>query len=130
MGNFNDGYDLIFGKDKPVQHGSWVQDIKTGRFIPKSEITYSSPDAPAVLTAPEPFISPIDGTLIDDRAQLRRHNKRHGVTDFRDYGKGYFERKQQERETVLRSSSSSAKEERVHEIKRAMQMHGAMNDVE
>jgi len=126
-GNFEAEFERIFG-DKPVQRGSWVQDHKTGKLIPKSEINAIDPDAPAILRSPEAFVSPIDGTVIDDRGKLRAHNKRHGVTNTQDYGEGYFDRKAKERETVLRGDSASAKQERVNEIKRAMQMHGADHD--
>lgn len=120
---FDDGYDAIFGKDvKPVR-GSWVQDAKTGEFIDKSERYVADPEAPMVWASPEEFRSPIDGQMISDRGQLRRHNTKHGVTNIADYGQGYFERKAGERESVLRGNSRAAKDERVDTIKRAIAQH-------
>ena len=120
---FEDAFDRIFGKDKKPERGSWVQDSETGEFIPRGEYQAADPDAPAVLGSPEAFVSPIDGTVIDDRGALRRHNKRHGVTNIADYGDTYFERKASERQAVLSSSTRQAKEERVETIKRAIAHH-------
>ena len=43
------------------------------------------------------FTSPIDGTVITSPQKLKEHNKRHGVTDARDYSKQYLENKATER---------------------------------
>lgn len=43
------------------------------------------------------FVSPINGEVISDRGQLRRHMKIHGVTNPSDY-KDHFEKKKRERE--------------------------------
>jgi len=120
---FEDGYDAIFGKDKQAVRGSWVQDAKTGEFIDKSERYVADPDAPMVLGSPEEFRSPIDGQMISDRGQLRRHNAKHGVTNIQDYGSGYFDRKASERQAILRGDSRAAKDERVDTIKRAIAQH-------
>ena len=120
---FEDGYDAIFGKDKKPERGSWVQDSKTGEFIPKGEYQTVDPDAPMVLKALDEFISPIDGQRITDRGQLRRHNKQHGVTNIADYGSSYFDRKQSERDAVLSGNTRQAKNERVETIKRAIAQH-------
>lgn len=120
---FDAAFDAIFGEGKKVERGSWVQDSETGDFVPKSEYQTVDPDAPAVLGSPEAFTSPIDGTVIDDRGALRRHNKRHGVTNIADYGESYFERKAGERERVLSGNTQQAKNERVETIKRAIAHH-------
>lgn len=48
----------------------------------------------------EPFVSPIDGSVITGRAALREHNKRHNVTNVADYNKpgGQWEKQAKERE--------------------------------
>ena len=125
---FDAGYEAIFGANKPIERGSWVQDSETGEFIPKSELGRHDPDAPAVHGGIEAFKSPIDGTMIDDRAKLRAHNQRHGVTNISDYGdndgKAYFERKASERQRTIEGQTREAKQERVETIKRAMSQHG------
>jgi hypothetical protein len=120
---FEDSYDRIFGSDKKPEPGSWVQDSKTGELVSKSEYQRSEPDAPMIMKPLEEFRSPVDGSIISDRAQLRRHNARHGVTNIADYGGSYFERKASERETVLSGRSRQAKAERVDTIKRAIAQH-------
>lgn len=125
--HFEENFTAIFG-DKPIERGSWVQDSETGKLIPKSEANLHDPDAPAVHGGIESFVSPIDGTLIDDRAKLRAHNTKHGVTNINDYGdnngREYFERKRGERERLLSGNTRQSKEERVETIKRAMAKHG------
>lgn len=76
----------------------------------------------AILKSPEAFTSPIDGTLIDDRGKLREHNKKHGVTDIRDYGEKYFDRKQKERSAEIQGKTPAAKRDRVEALKRTMHL--------
>jgi len=125
---FDEEYDRIFGKDKKPERGSWVQDPETGKLIDKADLYRVDPNAPAILGSPEPFVSPIDGTLIDDRAQLRRHNKKHGVTNLQDFGdnggEAFFERKRRERSAEMTGATREAKAQRVETIKRAMYDHG------
>jgi hypothetical protein len=40
--------------------------------------------APMIAKEEPPFISPIDGKLVSGRAQLREHNRRHDVVNWRD----------------------------------------------
>lgn len=124
---FEAAFDRIFGTERKPERGTWVQDPETGELVPKSQFNSHDPQAPAVLGSPEPFTSPIDGTLIDDRRKLREHNKRHGVTNINDYGENngesYFKRRESERAAILASNTRQAKEERVETIKRAIARH-------
>lgn len=45
----------------------------------------------------EEFVSPIDQSIIRTPADLRAHNRRHGVTDMRDYSPEYLAKAQNER---------------------------------
>lgn len=125
---FDEGYEAIFGKDHKPQRGTWVQDAETGEFIEKSLRGNLDPDAPAIHGSPEPFVSPIDGTVISDRAALRRHNQQHGVTNIQDYGenngKAYFDRKATERQRNIDGSTREAKAQRIETIKENMHRHG------
>ena len=102
----------------PVKGGSWVQDPDTGEFVPKAEYyrNKSQSGTPMILGNMEAFKSPIDGRMISDRGQLRKHNQEHGVTDPRDYGAGYFARKEKERAYAHRSDTPEAVRERKKEI--------------
>ena len=45
----------------------------------------------------EPFVSPIDQTVIGSRPQLEAHNKRHNVTNTADYSPDYVAKKGKQR---------------------------------
>ena len=48
----------------------------------------------------EPFVSPVDGTVISDRKQLREHNKRNNVVNTAEFSPEFLERKREERERL------------------------------
>lgn len=108
---------------KAVQAGRWIQDPMTGKLIPASEYRASTPQQPEIMKPLEAFKSPIDGSEIRDRSQLRRHNQQHGVTDYRDYGDAYFARKAREREAVFKSESEQFRRERRQAIAEAFKRH-------
>ena len=127
---YRENYAKIFGDRTRTQTGSWVVHPDTGEVVPRSE--YNPPRrgsaSASILRSPDAFVSTIDGTVISDRAQLRRHNEMHGVANLSDYGEnngaGYFERKASERESVLAGNTPRAKRERIETIKTAIQKHG------
>ncbi len=45
----------------------------------------------------EAFVSPVDGTVISDRKQLREHNERNGVVNTAEFGTDHWDRKAKER---------------------------------
>lgn len=122
---YKENYEKIFGNKTRPETGSWVWHPITMELIPKSE--YVRPETlsgPMIMKGIEEFKSPVDGSIISDRSKLREHNRRHGVTNIRDYGdKGYFDRKAGERQAELAGTSRRAKEERVDTIKRAIDQY-------
>lgn len=125
---YKKGYELAFG-DPPVVKGHWIFDPEQSRFVRPEE--YAPPvtgGSAAILKQLDEFKSPIDGSVITDRAQLRRHNKEHGVSNLSDFGenngKAYFERKDGERQANINGSTRQAKNERVETIKRTLAQHG------
>ena len=98
---------------------SWIQDPKTGKLIPRHEYQ-SEQETSHFVSAFTEFVSPIDGSTIANRDQLAEHNRRHGVTNIRDYGENYFENKAKERRQTLRGDSPAAKRERINTILDAM----------
>jgi hypothetical protein len=44
----------------------------------------------------ESFRSPVDGSIISDRKQLREHNKRNGVVSAEEFSDEYYARKERE----------------------------------
>ena len=94
----------------------YVQDKETGKFVEKHLATQNHSPAVHIL---EPFVSPIDGTVIRDAAQLRSHNKKHDVTDRRDWGPDWFERKGKELELKRQGLDPESKRERIAALKQA-----------
>jgi hypothetical protein len=48
----------------------------------------------------EPFVSPVDGSVISDRKQLREHNRKHNVVNTAEFSTEFLERKRKERERL------------------------------
>ena len=95
---FDENFDRIFGGHKQSKGGSFVQDPSTGELIDR-DLLECRPrvNAPMVMKPLEAFQSPIDRSVIRTREQLKVHNKRHGVTNVRDYKDGYVEKKAHKR---------------------------------
>ena len=97
MTSFKDNFNAIFGKDKPVERGSFTQ-TKDG-LVPRGTVA-TQVNAPMVMAGLPEFQSPIDKTMISSRKQLAEHNKRYGVTNVADYSNGYVEKKAVAREAA------------------------------
>ena len=104
---------------------SWVQDPATGKLIPKEEWIHRSQPSTYVHGDISPFVSPIDGSTIYTRRQLAAHNRRHGVTDVRDYGPDWFPRKAKERNAAITGKHDKA--DRIEAIKRSLYQHGVID---
>ena len=100
---------------------TYVQDPETGEFVEKVKVRHIH--SAAVHTF-EPFTSTIDGTRIRDAAQLASHDKKHGVTDPRNYGPDWFARESKRRDDRLTGQTKADKQDRVNTINRAMQARG------
>ena len=107
----------------------YIQDPVTHKLIPKEEykrrfkqlIGYEVNQAKTAFIQGdiEPFISPIDKSIITSKSSLREHNRKHGVTDIRDYGSEYFERKHKERSDTLSSRTCEQRKDRINDILKA-----------
>jgi hypothetical protein len=122
---YKERYTSLFG-DKPIVRGSWIFDRDQMRLVPRDEYVnpHSGNDAHSILKPLDPFVSPIDGSLIDDRSKLRKHNKEHGVTNVADYGSGYFERRGKEKYADSIGATKEAKRERVAALQETMHKFG------
>lgn len=69
----------------------------------------------------EPFVSPVDGSVITGRKALREHNKKHDVTNAADF-KGEWERAAKERARFFSGDTSydsnRRKEHLIHAIEK------------
>lgn len=75
---------------------------ETGKseFIPIGD-GHSRVAAPAVHGDIQPFVSPVDGTLITDRKQLREHNKRNNVVSASEFDDSHYKRRAEEKQRLL-----------------------------
>ena len=94
---------------------TYVYDKNTGKVVEKSKRTDPAPGAIHIFT---PRISQIDGTEIRDAAQLAAHDRKHGVTDPRNYGPDWFARKSKERDDRLTGQTKADKQDRLNVIAR------------
>ena len=99
----------------------YVQEPATLKLVPKEEYRPPVPAGPAIIGLTKPFVSPVDGTLIDDLAKLRKHNKRHGVTDARDYGESWIPRRAAD---IAKERAKSDKADRIEQLKHSIEKHG------
>ena len=101
---------------------SYVQDPKTLKLVPKDEYYASESENKAnyaIHGEIEPFISPVDGTLIDDRAKLRAHNKRNNVENVADADVSYMKQRYQEGK---RAQARRDKEDRQNILKNLLNL--------
>ena len=98
---------------------SWVQDPETGELVPKEEYYGSRQTFHGVLGEIEPFVSHVDGTLIDSRKALREHNARNNVEQA-DFDSSTIKARQAERE-ALYGGKPYDRERRIDAIKFAVE---------
>ncbi len=92
----------------------WTQDRETGKFIEVQKVRKAS-NGPYVHRDIEPFVSPVDGSVISSANQLRDHNKKHGVSNDLD-----SLREQTQRE-MLRTPYTGTREERITAIRESIE---------
>lgn len=84
---------------------------------------HTKKEGPQIIKSIEPFKSPVDGSIISDHAQLREHNRRHGVTDSRDYSADFVHKRRLDREARLTGSSKDDIIDRKRALARAIDRH-------
>ena len=88
----------------------------TSRFDPVGSSTVRTLQG-AIHGAIQSFVSPVDGSVITDRNQLREHNKRNGVVNAEEFSQGHFDRAAEKRAQFFEGQhSSKEKLERKREI--------------
>jgi len=95
----------------------WRQDKVTGKLIPIDQAARAQGRSPHILGDIESFVSPVDGTVITDRAQLREHNKRNNVVNAGEFSQEFYDRKAKERARLYTGEQTTAeKQQRGEEI--------------
>ena len=96
---------------------------KDGKVVLK-EHYIRLPQGIMIQTDIEPFISPITKEVISSRSHLRIHNKRHGVTDMRDYSHEFMLKRSTERVNEMTGNNPKAKAERIECVKQTLEKFG------
>jgi hypothetical protein len=99
---------------------TWVQDPSTGKLIPKEQYQRGGSDAPYIQGDIADFVSPIDGRVISDRGQLRRHMAEHGVTNSQDYSPAFLLDRSKKRDEAMMGNTRQDKADRIDLIRRAL----------
>lgn len=76
---YRENLERIFGKDKKVKKGRYVQ--VDGKLIPAEQYTPKENSSPYVMSDIEPYRSVLDGSIISSRSQHRAHKRQHGVVE-------------------------------------------------
>ena len=56
----------------------------------------------------DPYVSPVDGSIISDNKTLREHNKRNNVVHTAEFNPEFQERKRKERERLYKGEHTPA----------------------
>ncbi len=86
----------------------WRQDSKTGQMIPIDEGARQAARSPTIQGDILSFVSPVDGSVITDRAQLREHNKRNNVVNASEFTPEFYAGKAKERADFYAGRKSPA----------------------
>ncbi len=92
---------------------TYIFDPKTKKMVEKPKFQRNSSTAVHTFS---PRISAIDGTQIRDAAQLASHDKKHGVTDPRNYGPDWFARESNRRDERLTGQTKADKLDRLNTL--------------
>lgn len=125
--NFDEGFDRIFGspderKARRVKEAA----EKAENEKAFKQATKSLGASAQVQNSIQPFKSPIDGSIITCRSQLKEHNKRHGVTDSRDYSPEYYAKKAVEHKANTLGQTPEARHERRQLIEKTLYKYGVL----
>jgi hypothetical protein len=107
----------------------WRQSLneETGKyeFIPVDTAAIRHSSGIALHGDIETFVSPVDGSVISDRKQLREHNKRNNVVNAGEFSDAFYEKKAKERERHYTGEKT-----RAETYARRCEMHEIINKLE
>jgi hypothetical protein len=98
---------------------SWIQ--IDGKLIPKDEYTGDNTRGMSFQVMPDiqPLQSPIDGSIINSRPQLKAHNAKHGVTNSADYSPEFLAKRRKETHMQATGQDKASQQERIQTLSRA-----------
>lgn len=84
----------------------WIQHPITLELIPRDEYVPPKEARHFIFNDLQPFVSPIDGSVISDRRQYRNHCDKHGVRPASEFPPEHYAQKAKEREAHYKGQSS------------------------
>lgn len=88
----------------------YIQDPITLELVPAHQYRAPATKVHEIQGDIEPFVSPIDQTVISSRAHLREHNRRHNVTHANDYSPEFLAQRKRQREAFFQPNSRERKQ--------------------
>jgi len=89
----------------------WIQkydkETDTSTFVPADEAARQSDMSAVVRGDIEPFVSPIDGSIISGTKQMRDHYKHHDVVPTAEFSPEFLEKKRKEREKFYKGERTT-----------------------
>lgn len=94
----------------------YIQHPETNKLIPAEE--YESPSEVHHFAQGDfkSYVSPVDGTLIDDRGKQRRHMQQHGIAPTSEFSESYMKKRENSRIRQLQGQSKRQNEQRRESI--------------
>ena len=86
----------------------WIQDPITYKLIPADEYVRPKEAGHFIHGDFQPFVSPVDGSVISDRKQLAEHNKRNNVVNTSEFSPEFMARKKKERDRIMKGEHTKA----------------------
>ncbi len=83
------------------------KELGKSEFIPVDEAARKR-DGVAIHGLFEPYVSPVDGTVISDPKSLREHNARNGVVHTAEFDQKFLDEKRKERERLYKGEHTPA----------------------
>ena len=101
----------------------WIQHPITHELIPAEEYVRPSSGGHYIQNDIEPFISPVDGTVVSSRREMKEHNKRNNVVPAQEYDQGHYDAHAKKRAKALTEGPSTR--EMQGAVADAFRKHGA-----
>lgn len=98
----------------------FVQHPDTGKLVPLEEVDWPrhkvrTSKSFQIMEDIEPFVSPVDGSIVTSRSKLREHNNRNGVVNYHEFD-GQRELDVQKREEFLKGESKEHRKDLLKDV--------------
>ena len=101
---------------------NYVQHPKTGKLVRAEDVDwprYRFKRSYQIMPDIDPFVSPVDGSVVSSRSTLRAHNDRNDVVNFHEFD-GHWEKKAKERADFMNGKSKEHKKDVLRDVIKAV----------